>query len=73
MFQKVGLARRRSRAFGRGFGQGCARTASWRPIEQATMAYDDGISLAAAAARATWCFASEGEIKSVTLVKRDTG
>jgi len=47
--------------------------ASWRPIEQATMAYGYGISLSLLQlARAYLVFACEGEIKSVTLVKRDT-
>jgi len=46
--------------------------ASWRPIEQATMAYGHGISLSLLQlARAYLMFASDGEIKSVTLVKRD--
>jgi cell division protein FtsI (penicillin-binding protein 3) len=47
--------------------------ASWRPIEQATMAYGHGISLTLLQlARAYLVFASDGEIKPVTLVKRDT-
>ena len=47
--------------------------ASWRPIEQATMAYGHGISLSLLQlARAYLVFASDGEIKPVTLVKRDT-
>jgi cell division protein FtsI (penicillin-binding protein 3) len=46
--------------------------ASWRPIEQATMAYGHGISLSLLQlARAYLVFASDGEIKPVTLVKRD--
>jgi len=47
--------------------------ASWRPIEQATMAYGHGISLSLLQlARAYLVFASDGEIKPVTLVKSDT-
>jgi cell division protein FtsI (penicillin-binding protein 3) len=46
--------------------------AGWRPIEQATMAYGHGISLSLLQlARAYLVFASDGEIKPVTLVKRD--
>ena len=46
--------------------------ASWRPIEQATMAYGYGISLSLLQlARAYMVFASDGEIRPVTLVKRD--
>jgi cell division protein FtsI (penicillin-binding protein 3) len=47
--------------------------ASWRPIEQATMSYGHGISLSLLQlARAYLLFASDGEIKLVTLVKLDT-
>jgi len=46
---------------------------SWRPIEQATMSYGHGISLSLLQlARAYLVFASDGEIKPVTLVKLDT-
>jgi len=46
---------------------------SWRPIEQATMSYGHGISVSLLQlARAYMVFASDGEIKPVTLVKRDT-
>jgi cell division protein FtsI (penicillin-binding protein 3) len=46
--------------------------ASWRPIEQATMAYGHGISLSLLQlARAYLVFASDGEIKPVTLVRRN--
>ncbi len=45
---------------------------SWRPIEQATMSYGHGISVSLLQlARAYMVFASDGEIKPVTLVKRD--
>jgi cell division protein FtsI (penicillin-binding protein 3) len=47
--------------------------ASWRPIEQATMSYGHGISLSLLQlARAYLVFASDGEIKPVTVVKLTT-
>jgi cell division protein FtsI (penicillin-binding protein 3) len=46
--------------------------ATWRPIEQATMSYGHGISVSLLQlARAYLIFASDGEIKPVTLVRRD--
>ena len=46
--------------------------ASWRPIEQATMAYGHGISLSLLQlARAYLVFAGDGDIKPVTVVKLD--
>jgi cell division protein FtsI (penicillin-binding protein 3) len=46
---------------------------SWRPIEQATMSYGHGISLSLLQlARAYLVFASDGEIKPVTVVKLET-
>ncbi len=45
---------------------------SWRPIEQATMSYGYGISLSLLQlARAYTIFASDGEFKPVTLLKRE--
>ncbi|MBI3937920.1 MAG: penicillin-binding protein 2, partial [Betaproteobacteria bacterium] len=45
---------------------------SWRPIEQATMSYGHGISVSLLQlARAYTVFATDGELKPVTLVKRD--
>jgi len=45
---------------------------SWRPIEQATMSYGHGISLSLLQlARAYTIFANDGELKSVTMVKRE--
>ena len=47
--------------------------ASWRPIEQATMSYGHGISVSLLQlARAYSIFTSEGELKPVTLVRRET-
>jgi len=46
--------------------------ASWRPIEQATMSYGHGISVSLLQlARAYLIFASDGELKPATLVRRD--
>ncbi len=46
--------------------------AGWRPIEQATMSYGHGISVSLLQlARAYLIFASDGEIRPVTLLKRD--
>lgn len=46
--------------------------ASWRPIEQATMSYGHGISVSLLQlARAYMIFASDGELKPVTLVRRE--
>jgi cell division protein FtsI (penicillin-binding protein 3) len=46
---------------------------SWRPIEQATMSYGHGISMSLLQlARAYLVFATDGEIKPVTLVRRET-
>lgn len=45
---------------------------SWKPIEQATMAYGHGISVnLVQLARAYTMFANEGEVKPVTLFKTD--
>ena len=57
-----------------GEGSGKLRSyKSWRPIEQATMSYGHGISLSLLQlAHAYMVFASDGEIKPVTLVKSDT-
>jgi cell division protein FtsI (penicillin-binding protein 3) len=46
--------------------------ASWRPIEQATMSYGHGISVSLLQlARAYSIFATDGELKPVTLIKRE--
>jgi len=45
---------------------------TWRPIEQATMSYGYGLSVSLLQlARAYLVFASDGEIRPVSLVKRD--
>jgi cell division protein FtsI (penicillin-binding protein 3) len=46
--------------------------ATWRPIEQATMSYGHGISVSLLQlARAYMVFATDGEIRPVTLTRRD--
>ncbi len=46
---------------------------NWRPIEQATMSYGHGISVSLLQlARAYTIFASDGELRSPTLIKRDS-
>jgi cell division protein FtsI (penicillin-binding protein 3) len=46
--------------------------ATWRPIEQATMSYGHGISVSLLQlARAYLIFATDGELKPVTLIKRE--
>jgi cell division protein FtsI (penicillin-binding protein 3) len=46
--------------------------ASWRPIEQATMSYGHGISVSLLQlAHAYLIFANDGELKPVTLLRRD--
>ena len=46
---------------------------TWRPIEQATMSYGHGISVSLLQlARAYTIFASDGELKPVSLLKLDT-
>jgi len=56
-------------------GEGAGRLRAyhtWRPIEQATMSYGHGISLSLLQlARAYTIFASDGELKPVTMVKRE--
>lgn len=47
--------------------------AKWRPIEQATMSYGHGISVSLLQlARAYTMFATDGELRPVTLIKRET-
>jgi cell division protein FtsI (penicillin-binding protein 3) len=46
--------------------------ASWRPIEQATMSYGHGISVSLLQlARAYLIFATDGELRDVTLLRRE--
>ena len=56
----------------RGRRAACGPRRSWRPIEQATMAYGHGISVnLVQLARAYTIFATDGELKPVTLFKTD--
>ncbi len=46
---------------------------TWRPIEQATMSYGNGISVnLLQLARAYTAFANDGELKQVTMLKQET-
>ena len=46
---------------------------TWRPIEQATMSYGNGISVnLLQLARAYTAFANDGELKPITLLKQET-
>jgi cell division protein FtsI (penicillin-binding protein 3) len=56
-----------------GEGSGKLRAhASWRPIEQATMSYGHGISVSLLQlARAYQIFATDGELKAVSLMRRE--
>jgi len=72
MFHKVGFGAPPHSGFPGEVSGRLRPHASWRPIEQATMSYGHGISLSLLQlARAYLVFASDGEIKPVTLVKRD--
>jgi cell division protein FtsI (penicillin-binding protein 3) len=73
LFNQVGFgAPPRSGFPGEGSGK-LRAAASWRPIEQATMSYGHGISVSLLQlARAYLIFASDGELKPATLVRRET-
>jgi cell division protein FtsI (penicillin-binding protein 3) len=72
MFSKVGFGVQPHSGFPGEVSGKLRAYASWRPIEQATMSYGHGISLSLLQlARAYQIFASEGEIKPVTVVKLD--
>ncbi|MBI4193892.1 MAG: penicillin-binding protein 2 [Betaproteobacteria bacterium] len=72
LFHSVGFgAAPRSGFPGEGVGK-LRAFSSWKPIEQATMSYGHGISVSLLQlARAYSIFATDGELKSVTLIKRD--
>ena len=72
LFNQVGFGTPPKSGFP-GEGGGKLRpAASWRPIEQATMSYGHGISVSLLQlARAYLIFANDGELKPVTLVRRD--
>jgi cell division protein FtsI (penicillin-binding protein 3) len=71
MFHEVGFGAQPHSGFpGEGVGKLRAAT-TWRPIEQATMSYGHGISVSLLQlARAYLIFATDGELKPVTLVRR---
>ncbi len=73
MFNAVGFGSPPHSGFP-GEGSGRLRPfAGWRPIEQATMAYGHGISLSLLQlAHAYMAFASDGEIRSLSLLRRET-
>jgi cell division protein FtsI (penicillin-binding protein 3) len=72
MFARSGFGRAPDSGFP-GEGSGRLRPyQTWKPIEQATMAYGHGISVSLLQlARAYTIFANDGELKPVTLLKRD--
>jgi cell division protein FtsI (penicillin-binding protein 3) len=72
LFHQVGFGTQPHSGFpGEVAGKLRAATA-WRPIEQATMSYGHGISVSLLQlARAYLIFASDGELRPVTLVRRD--
>ena len=72
LFNRVGFGAPPSSGFP-GEGSGKLRAAaSWRPIEQATMSYGHGISVSLLQlARAYLIFATDGELKPATLVRRE--
>ncbi len=73
MFNAVGFGAPPHSGFP-GEGSGRLRPfAGWRPIEQATMAYGHGISLSLLQlAHAYMAFASDGEIRTLSLLRRET-
>jgi cell division protein FtsI (penicillin-binding protein 3) len=73
MFSKVGFGVQPHSGFPGEVSGKLRAYATWRPIEQATMAYGHGLSLSLLQlARAYLIFATDGEIKPVTVVKLDT-
>jgi cell division protein FtsI (penicillin-binding protein 3) len=72
MFHRVGFGAPPKSGYP-GEGSGKLRAyQTWRPIEQATMAFGHGISLSLLQlARAYTIFANDGELMPVTMVKRD--
>ena len=72
MFSRVGFGTPTQSGFP-GEGSGRLRAyQTWRPIEQATMAYGHGISVTLLQlARAYTVFAAGGELKPITLLKRE--
>ncbi|MEO7728645.1 MAG: penicillin-binding protein 2 [Burkholderiales bacterium] len=73
IFSKVGFGTQPRSGFPGEVSGKLRAYASWRPIEQATMAYGHGLSLSLLQlARAYLIFAGDGEIMPVTLTKLET-
>ncbi|MGE5524470.1 MAG: peptidoglycan D,D-transpeptidase FtsI family protein [Rhodospirillaceae bacterium] len=73
MFNKVGFGNVPKSGFPGEVPGRLRAYAGWKPIEQATMSYGHGISLSLLQlARAYTIFATDGLIRPVTLLKRDT-
>jgi cell division protein FtsI (penicillin-binding protein 3) len=72
LFSRVGFGNPTDSGFpGERFGK-LRSYQNWRPIEQATMAFGHGISVTLLQlARAYTIFASDGELKPITMVKRE--
>jgi cell division protein FtsI (penicillin-binding protein 3) len=72
VFSRVGFGMPPGSGFPGEVGGRLRGHANWRPIEQATMSYGHGISVSLLQlARAYMVFATDGEMKPVTLIKRD--
>jgi len=73
MFNKVGFGAVPKSGFPGEVAGRLRAYAGWKPIEQATMSYGHGISLSLLQlARAYTIFATDGVIRPVTLLKRDS-
>ncbi|MFO1322998.1 MAG: penicillin-binding protein 2 [Burkholderiales bacterium] len=72
MFTEAGFGTKPSTGYPGEVGGRLRPAKSWKPIEQATMAYGHGISVnLVQLARAYTMFATDGEVKPVTLFKTD--
>src|SRR5262245_59896457 len=70
LFQRVGFGAQRQLGFPGAAARRLRPYKTWRPIEQATMAYGHGISVSLVQlARAYTVFARDGELVPLTLVK----
>jgi len=72
LFHKVGFGVQPHSGFPGEVAGKLRAASSWRPIEQATMSYGHGISVSLLQlARAYLVFATDGELKPVTLLRQD--
>jgi cell division protein FtsI (penicillin-binding protein 3) len=70
MFTKVGFGQQPKWGFPGAVRAACARIRTWRPIEQATMSYGNGISVSLIQlARAYMMFARDGDTIPLTFEK----